>query len=197
MGRCFPATPLLIYVIDSMLALPSANPQSTTLEIKKISHIHRNHPMESIFSISALLISLASLVISIRSHLQDHGRIHAFSTFHEGQDEKYDPPILSISIINRGRRPVILRLLGGDIKPTGWSGTYYNYSKGGNRLGEGERHDQQLGMEDLVSNDSEGNFNNFIDLWVEDTLGRRVKIKDARENIEKFWENWRILRKVS
>jgi hypothetical protein len=69
-----------------------------------------------------------------------------------------------------------------------WSGSFFGNEKEGLRLGEHEMHDFSI--------DREGLFNPtphvdivYADLWVEDTLGTRHKIKGAKANVAKLWGN--------
>ncbi len=48
---------------------------------------------------------------------------------------------IAVQVVNKGRRPVILRLLGGHDSSGRWSGTYLDHEKGGLRLDEHGRHD--------------------------------------------------------
>ena len=143
----------------------------------------------------AILISIVSLVISLRSSLLDRNIVEAESKFFLGRHRQHEPPSFSVSVINKGRRPVIIRLLGGTTNTGLSSGAFIECEKGGKRLAENERHDQRFGMEDLVYNDPEGEFGEYAELWIEDTLGRRFVVKNSRKHLEQYWINWKELRK--
>ena len=67
-----------------------------------------------------------------------------------------------------------------------WSGNYFDNQKEGLRLAEHEMHDFNI-ERDGLSNPTPDADIIYADLWVEDTLGRRHKIKDAKANVAKLW----------
>ena len=137
-----------------------------------------------VVSIIALLVSLASLSATLYFNLRDRARVVAKSEFYEGYSG--DVPSMSVSIVNAGRRPIVLRMWAGTDGKENWAGTMLNSKEGGQRLAEHERYDLHLTREDLVAFTPDDNFV-FSDLWVEDTLGRRYAVAQAKDNIRKLW----------
>jgi hypothetical protein len=136
-----------------------------------------------VISSIALIVSIMSVVFSVYFGYRDRAHLKATSKFYPG-DPDYGPAWISVTIVNAGRRPVILRMWVGFGEKGEWVGTILGEGKSGLRLGEHERHEISLRRDDLVgqmpppSDDIE-----FQDLWVEDSLGRRHAIKDAKKNV--------------
>ncbi len=83
---------------------------------------------------------------------------------------------------------MILRLLGGSDSNGKGSSQFLGEPNSGLRLGEHERHVVTLEKEDLVSFHQEDEGIVFDYLWVEDSLGRRYQLKDAKGNIKRVWK---------
>lgn len=83
--------------------------------------------------------------------------------------------------------PRVSYAVGGTDGSKRWSGTLLKSADGGQRLAEHERFEFQLLKTDLVAFTPEDDFV-FKDLWIEDTLGRRYRIKDAKGNVGKLWQ---------
>lgn len=141
-------------------------------------------PSAEIISIIALLASFASLSASLYFNLRDRARIIAKSTYYPGRDG--DAPSVAISVVNAGRRPIILRMLAGEDGKGEWVGTLLNPKESGYRLAEHERYDIRLLRDDLVAFTPDDDVI-FTNLWFEDTLGRRHSVAGARENTGKLW----------
>lgn len=140
--------------------------------------------MEASFYLSAcaISVSLISLVWSIHIGRRDRGKLKATSRlYYSGPDS--DVQYLEIKAVNHGRRPIILTILGSDFSDESWKGTYLE--KGGVRLGENEGLKEHLRAGDNYSMSDEGK--GVIDLWFEDTLGRRYRVENAKRNLEKLW----------
>lgn len=151
--------------------------------------------METALFLAALLISLVSLALHFHGHLRDRAKIDTFCEFYRGNHKQHDLPVFKVSVINRGPRPVILRMIGCTTANNKWSGTYLKGESSGIPLGEGERFDQRMEDQDLIYDDHEGNVEDIVKLWVEDSLGRRMVVRNSRTNIVKYWDNWIKLRK--
>ena len=130
--------------------------------------------------IVALVVSVAGFWLSFANYRRDRPRLLATSRFSPGW-EGLDPTV-EVSIVNAGRRPVILRGLGRQGAGEAWSMTFFDSAAGGKRLGEHERCDITLRVGELVEQDPKAEFD-IVDLWVEDTLGARHGVKDARRNL--------------
>ena len=138
-----------------------------------------------IIAVIALVVSIISLGSSIYFNYRDRAHLKTTSRFHAGHPE-YGPPHISVTIMNAGRRPIILRMWAGSDKEGHWVGSFLGEGKSGLRLGENERHDLSLEKNDLVAATPTDDVL-FEDLWVEDSLGRRHPIKDAKANVKKLW----------
>jgi hypothetical protein len=137
----------------------------------------------------ALLVSVGSLLVSgagfVLNAFRDRPRLKVSSTLYD--DDSGDPYKLAVTVVNRGRRPVILRMIGGNGRKGGWSGTYLDSKKGGIRLGEHEHHEFELSKEDVVGSDEHGPDEPYDFMWVEDTLRNRHKIPNSHEHIERMY----------
>lgn len=140
--------------------------------------------MEVSFYLSAcaISVSLISLVWSIHIGRRDHGKLKATSKLYYSGPES-DVQYLQVRAVNHGRRPVILRMLGLDFGDGSWEGIYLK--DGGLRLGENEVFEKDIRVGDSYSMSHE--CEEAIGLWFEDTLGRRYRVKNAKENLEKLW----------
>jgi len=133
-------------------------------------------------SIGAIIIASISLFWSIYLGYRDRGNIKATSKIsYDGPDSKYFH--LQVKTVNYGRRPVILSMFGADYSDGTRGGTYIEKESG--RLTENEKYEITIraGDSDTMSPDGE----EAIDFWFEDTLGRRYKVKNAKENLKKLW----------
>jgi hypothetical protein len=130
----------------------------------------------------AIVISVGSLLVSGFNYFRDRAVLKATSRFIEPPE---DNPYVYVRIVNKGRRPIILRMWGGtDGKE--WSGRFFDKAKEGLRLAEHEMHDFTIDRDGLYNPTPDADIV-YSDLWVEDTLGRRHKIKGAKANVAKLW----------
>jgi hypothetical protein len=136
-----------------------------------------------VISIVALLVSIASLGFSVFFNFRDRARLRTKSTFYP--DNQYRSAHISFSVVNAGRRPIVLRMWGGIGTDGEWAGTALGKERSGLRLAEHECFDLSLEKDDLAESTPEDVIE-FQDLWVEDSLGRRHAIKDAKPNIQKL-----------
>lgn len=134
-------------------------------------------------SFVALIVSLVSLGLSAYFGLRDRASLRTGSSFTEGW-EGASPSVVA-TIVNAGRRPVVIRMWAGAESEKNWVGTYMGVEERGLRMAEHERYDLRLSKEDLYATTPEDDFW-IADLWFEDTLGRRHKVKDAKANIAKL-----------
>ncbi len=143
-----------------------------------------NFSFSDYIATAALILSCLSLGGSWYSLVRDSVRLRATGKFFpgfEGQSE----PVIRISIVNMGRRPAILTSFGGDLLDGGWQSTSLGNKSEGVRLGENERHQQNIYSHDLIaqSPDDVSEFKNF---WFQDTLGQRHGVKGSERLIEKL-----------
>ena len=136
-------------------------------------------------SIGALAVSCISLCVSFYFNFRDRANLKIKSAYCPGwaESEAY----VSISVVNAGRRPIVLRMWCGVDAAENWVGTFINQAVNGGRLGEHERLDLKVTKEDLIAITPDSEIV-FVDLWIEDTLGRRYPVVNARENIKKLRE---------
>lgn len=137
-------------------------------------------------SVLALFVALASFGLALYNSLRDRPRLKVESIFFEENAYQQEARI-KVVLINTGRRPVILRMIGGEDLSGRWSGVYLGNDQAGIRLGEHERHELHVKKEDTVafSQDDEDVF--WVLMWVEDSLGIRHKIPNSSSHIKKLW----------
>lgn len=138
-----------------------------------------------LISMLALLVSFASLVVSVFFNLRDRQKLVASSKFIAFHPE-YGPAHVDVAIVNAGRRPIILRMWGGSDNAGEWVGEYLGKEHAGLRLSEHERHDITVSKDDLYSSTPHSEIIYKV-LWVEDSLGRRHVVKDSRRNVQLLW----------
>jgi len=136
-----------------------------------------------ILAILAFVVSVTSLSFSAYFGLRDRARVRATSTFHPASEYTYAR--MAIALVNEGRRPIVLRMLVGTSEDGKWVGEYLGKKKRGLRLGEHERLDINFEREDAVGMTAEDDIV-FADLWVEDSLGRRYRVKGAKQHLQKL-----------
>jgi hypothetical protein len=92
---------------------------------------------------------------------------------------------MTVSVVNAGRRPVILKMWGGHDADGHWIGTRLGKDASGLHLAENEHYEFVLRKDDLLqlgpAEDVE-----LCDIWFEDTLGQRHRVKEAKKNITKL-----------
>jgi hypothetical protein len=139
-----------------------------------------------VVSTLALFISCGSLLVAALVAGRDRPRLKI--TAHFIPASEYGPNRVQLKLVNLGRRPVILRLLGGTSKDGKWSATFLEREKGGLRLGEHEMYEYTIDKEDTVSFHHEHDDLFYDRLWVEDSLGRRHKVPASQALIKKLWQ---------
>jgi hypothetical protein len=139
-----------------------------------------------LISILALLVSVATVMYTIIVGERDKARVRATSTYFEGGSGY--KRCIRVRVVNEGRRPVILTMIGGNTSGEGWFGRSLGKDGKGLRLGEGERHEVDFEHRDLMTADPEGEWHTHDELWVEDALGRRVVVEGSKHNILKMLE---------
>lgn len=128
------------------------------------------------FSITAILISLASLGWSIHIGNRDKGKLLVKSKLYNIDSG----PFIRIKAVNYGRRPIILTTLWACYPDKTASGTMLQEK----RLNENEQFERDINEHDLVYFDDEGNEKEVIDYYLEDTIGRTYKVKNIKENLK-------------
>ena len=139
----------------------------------------------------AIVLSIAALVLSILNYRRDRATLQVTSTYSEGW-QAYDAGI-HISIVNTGRRPIILDTLVyveygrrrfGLRTIANSLGRFFDHENG-LTLTERQKHKIWLSAPELNLN-CEDEILEADDLWVTDTLHHRHKIKDIRKNVAKL-----------
>jgi hypothetical protein len=131
----------------------------------------------------ALVVSVLSAAVTFYFHFRDRPDLILKSQF----VSSYDPGTerIAISIVNAGRRPAILRMWAGEDTAGHWVGSYLGEGKAGLRLGENEHFEFSLPKQELQASTPDSEVE-FIDIWVEDSLGKRHQVKDAKANIARL-----------
>ncbi len=140
-------------------------------------------PTSELVSLVALGVACVSLCATLYFNLRDSARLKASSVYVPYWEET--PAHIRISIVNAGRRPVILRMLVNAESKKKWVGTLLNKDNGGIRLGEHERYETKIERHELVQQtpDEEVAIN---DIWFEDTLGRKHAVKNAKLSLKQL-----------
>lgn len=140
-------------------------------------------------SVVAICISLVSLGVSLYNALRDRAKLTIKSKVYPASE--YGPDRIVVTMVNAGRRPVILRVIGGSDSHGHWGGSYLEQEKGGLRLGEHEHYEHKFEKEDTVLMVPEGDDLFFAELWVEDSLGIRHPIPESKAFIKRLWSKAR------
>jgi hypothetical protein len=142
--------------------------------------------VSTIAMVISMVISLGSFGVAAYNSFRDRPRLKVTSTFYDGSHG--EPLHIRVEVVNKGRRPVILRLLGGDGSGDNWSGTHMEHEKGGLRLGEHEHHSFTIEKKDAVLFDpDDGPEQPFKRMWIQDSIGNRYSIPKSGEYIGKLF----------
>jgi len=137
-------------------------------------------------AIAALLVSLTSLGFSIYFGFLDRSHLKASSKYNP--EWEHSSAHITVSAVNHGRRPIILTLFGGTYEDGNWEGTSLEKDRAGLRLDENERFQETIRSgHDMLHSTLTGS--RITDLWFQDTLGRRYKVKNSKKNVKLFWRN--------
>lgn len=137
-----------------------------------------------IISSLALLVSYLSYRNSRRNLERDEAKLVATSYLIYRRDNERPQEII-VKIANAGRRPLIVRLLGGTDDDGNGSASYLGDYKTGHRLGEGDFIEEHLDWSGITS-ENEGDLIEFTSLYVEDSLGNRHEVQNSRANIDLY-----------
>ncbi|MDP9877832.1 uncharacterized protein (DUF58 family) [Variovorax boronicumulans] len=138
----------------------------------------------TVISIAALAVYAVSATFVVLS--QDRPGIRAQSTFQIGSEG--EEPTVAISIVNMGRRPIVLRLWRGDDLMGNTVGTYLQPPEG-ITLTARKRYDMRLRKADLLPRTPGNGKVLFRDAFFEDTLYRRFNIQGIRGNLQRLWNS--------
>ena len=128
-------------------------------------------------------LALIASILSLFFHFQDRSLLKIISKYVPESD--YGAAYIAVSIVNAGKRPLIVRLLGGNGENGKWVGEFLGEAKKGLRLGEKERHDMALFKDDMFAI-TPGDDVIFNNLWIEDSLGKRHPVPNSKEYVSKL-----------
>jgi hypothetical protein len=135
-------------------------------------------------SVAALLVSLVSLGMSLFAMLLDRAHLKTASTLYTPHEQN-PHTWMQIKVTNHGRRTAVLTMFGGDLKNGGWEATHLGDKGLGLHLAENEFHKIDLTPDRAFcvgpEKDSE-----YVNLWFEDSQGRRHRVKGARKHLQEM-----------
>jgi hypothetical protein len=140
-----------------------------------------------VVGIVGLVSGVTGTVLGVMNYMRDRGRLRASSHFAPAS-EYGGPACVTVTIVNAGRRPLILRMWGGTDTSGNWVGTFLGKGDTGLRLGEHEMHNFTLARDAAIDFTPDGVVA-FEDLWIEDSLGRRHRIRDAKAALKQLRES--------
>lgn len=132
----------------------------------------------------ALLISGLSLLLTFWNIFRDRSKLHVESTFYESHPD-YGPDRIHFKAINKGRRPIYIRMVGGELMKHGWLGKYVGDSEFGKRLEEGQYIEFTWRVEDVFTDGPDFD-DEYKSIWLEDSLGKRYKIPSSEKYLKQI-----------
>ncbi len=132
----------------------------------------------------ALIISAFSLGISAWRVIQDRSRLHIESTYHHLHPD-YGPERICFRARNKGRRPIYLRAVGGDLKRGGFQSTHMGDTDFGMKLEEGQYYDGCWYRNDLIAI-APDNEDEYVNIWLEDSLGNRYRVPKSKKYVRQL-----------
>ena len=139
-------------------------------------------------AISALLVSILSVLTSVYLYQKDRGRLRAWAILNYGDPSEPLPPVLEVHAVNIGRRPILLDWLLLDFSRTGRHGTQLADSFP-LKLDEGQPIEKTLRPTDPCLFDDANDY--ASDIHIGDTLGRVYRVKDARKLLREYQRIYR------
>ena len=136
-----------------------------------------------IISIIAIIISVFAAISSFYFQFRDKVKLKTSLNRYEYIPEFNDRARLTIKIVNKGRRPALLTLFGGNLANNGWVGSGLGEEDKFIRLSESEFYERDFYKEDIEQITPEMDYPEFVDLWFQDSLGNRHIIKGSRNGI--------------
>lgn len=135
-------------------------------------------------SVLAIAISGMSLLISLWALLRDRSWLKVYSEFYPGHKD-YGPPGIKFKAINKGRRPIYIRSIGGNLKGRGWQSIHVGDSEFGKKLEENQYIEESWSKDDLIA-DAPDYTDSYVSIWIEDSLGRRYKVPRSKRYIKRL-----------
>lgn len=140
----------------------------------------------------ALGVSALSMLVSWLNYNRDNPNVDARCVYIPGGDADLEEngPHLNVIVTNKGRRAIVLRVLGG-LHEGHFCGTLIDSKSGGHTLEPERRWDKKVWYHDLIftgPGDNDPTFE-FNELHVEDTVGRRYPVRGSRDAIIQLLED--------
>lgn len=132
----------------------------------------------------ALMISGLSLLLTFWNIFRDRSRLYVESKFYKFHPD-YGPDRIHFKAINKGRRPIYIRMVGGELMEHGSLGEYIGDSEFGKRLEEGQYIEFTWHIEDVFAGGPDFD-DEYKSIWLEDSLGRRYKIPSSEKFLKKI-----------
>jgi len=136
-------------------------------------------------SLVAIVIALLSFAASFYFGYRDRVKVKAFSEIYQSDDGS---AYMEIRIVNHGRRVAVITMFGGNLENGGWQATHIGEKGLGIRLAEREFHKKFLSKGEVVSVSPEGE-SEYVNLWFEDSLGKRHPVKNAEKHLRLLKES--------
>lgn len=135
----------------------------------------------------ALAISVVSLLLSVYVALRDRGRLRARCRAYR-HPETGEYAFLQVSVVNVGRRPIILRYLYGRYE----GGRVAGVAVDGEplTLSEGAHYETKIGKFDgmmVYTDEYDGVYANLVRLFVEDSTGNRYRVRGSKKQVQLLW----------
>jgi hypothetical protein len=125
----------------------------------------------------ALAVSVLSFVTSFYFGFRERVWVRAVCKFYQAHPE-YDRAHLRIRVVNRGRRIAVLTMFGGNLVDGGWQGEHLGEKERGLHLSEHQFYERKFYREDVVAL-APDYVSEYVELWFEDSLGKRHKVRNS------------------
>ena len=133
-----------------------------------------------VISTLAFIVSLGAFGLSLFTVLRDRAKLVVRSKAWPANE--YGDAGLRVTIVNAGRRPIVIRMLLGIPASGKWSGSYFGDQVNGITLAENSHHEVIWRRNDIFCGEHWEEI--AEDMAVEDSLGRRHPVQDAKENLK-------------
>lgn len=140
---------------------------------------HNYMKFSDYLSIAALAVSILSIIGTFYFNLRDRVKIKATSKFYLGLHGSISPKV-EIKVVNKGRRPAVITMFGGNLEDGEWNGTHLGKE---GHLAENQIYKVEFLKDDLLAV-YPGRDSNYTELWFEDSHGQRYKVKNSKKNIK-------------
>ncbi|MBT3032199.1 MAG: hypothetical protein KME36_13955 [Candidatus Thiodiazotropha sp. (ex Lucina pensylvanica)] len=138
----------------------------------------------------AIIISGLSLALSFWNVMRDRSRLKIESKFYEGHPD-YGPDRIHFKAMNKGRRPIYIRTIGGELMDNGWIGEHIGDGEFGHKLEEGQYLERIWEVKDVYA-DGPDFEDEYKSIWLEDSLGKRYKVPKSEKYLVKLKSSNRV-----